>query len=98
MNIPECLYEVIGLSNNNCGCIPAIIEIEDAFYSKSIVIEIQETIQQIQLPWDNLFAERLYIILNNTNPILGIHYTVSNNIITFVDLLEPGDNLWIREI
>jgi hypothetical protein len=98
MIAPECLYEVIGLSSNNCTCIPAIVEIEDAFYTKSQIWQITEDIPGVQLPWDNILPQRLIVQLNGLTLIIGIHYTVLNSFVTFTDGLYAGDNLWIREI
>ena len=98
MIAPECLYEVIGLSSNNCTCIPAILEIEDAFYTKSKIWAITEPTGSLTLPWDNILEQRLIVQLNGLTLILGVHYTVSNSIVTFIDALEPSDNVWIREI
>ena len=66
--------------------------------TQSELFNISTTTDTATVTWTITDPYRVIVILNNTHPIYTIHYTITGSTITFVDDLEPGDRLWVREI
>ena len=66
--------------------------------SQSEIFNISTITDNVTVSWTINDPLRVIAILNNTHPVYTVHYTIAGSTLTFVDDLEPGDRLWVREI
>lgn len=94
MNIPECLYDVIGLSETRCDCLlEDVLDPPENFQD----FDIDETTTELTIDWTPQVVARTIVQVNNTFLIPDVGYTISGDVITFVDPLEQGDKVYIRD-